>query len=58
MYSTNSGDKNLTIGKGSRVRVKLIGTRVDATEIFAIGSIKDDYLGLIDGDKTSGYNSE
>ena len=30
-----------------QVRVKLIGTRVDATDIFAIGSIKEDYLGLI-----------
>ena len=31
----------------SEVRLKLIGTRVDATEIFAIGSIKEDYLGVI-----------
>lgn len=38
-----------SIRKGVQLRVKLIGTRVDATEIFAIGSIKDDYLGLIEG---------
>lgn len=27
-------------------QVKLIGTRVDATDIFAIGTLMDDYLGL------------
>ena len=32
---------------GEQVRVRIIGTRVDATEIFAIGTIKEDYLGLI-----------
>ena len=35
------------IGKDDQVRLRIIGTRVDATEIFAIGSIKEDYLGLI-----------
>ncbi|KAI9264455.1 RNA polymerase Rpb7 [Sporodiniella umbellata] len=35
------------IQKDVRVRLKLVGTRVDATEIFAIGTIKEDYLGVI-----------
>lgn len=35
------------IGKDDLVRLRIIGTRVDATEIFAIGSIKEDFLGLI-----------
>jgi DNA-directed RNA polymerase II subunit RPB7 len=35
------------IAVGDQVRVRIIGTRVDATEIFAIGTIKEDYLGLI-----------
>ncbi|CAO3609638.1 unnamed protein product [Cunninghamella blakesleeana] len=33
--------------KDAQVRVKLVGTRIDATEIFAIGTIKEDYLGVI-----------
>ncbi|KAI9144738.1 RNA polymerase Rpb7 [Paraphysoderma sedebokerense] len=32
--------------KGSHVRIKIVGTRIDATQIFAIGTIKEDYLGL------------
>ncbi|GMM27660.1 DNA-directed RNA polymerase II subunit [Martiniozyma asiatica (nom. inval.)] len=31
--------------KGSRVRIKVIGTRADVNSISAIGSIKEDYLG-------------
>lgn len=34
-----------TIEKGSRVRLKIVGTRTDVNEIYAIGSIKEDYLG-------------
>lgn len=37
----------LKIEKGTRIRLKIVGTRVDATEIFAIGTIKEDYLGPI-----------
>jgi len=29
------------------VRLKIVGTRVDATEIFAIGTIKEDHLGVV-----------
>ncbi len=31
--------------KGRKVRIKIVGTRVDANEIFAIGTMKEDYLG-------------
>ncbi|KAF5379471.1 hypothetical protein D9615_006550 [Tricholomella constricta] len=33
------------IEKNTRIRLKIVGTRVDATEIFAIGTIKEDHLG-------------
>ena len=36
------------ISKDSEVRLRVIATRVDASEIFAIGTIKDEYLGLLD----------
>ena len=29
------------------IRLKIVGTRVDANDIFAIGSLMDDYLGLV-----------
>ncbi|KAF8919440.1 hypothetical protein BDZ89DRAFT_991085 [Hymenopellis radicata] len=35
------------IEKTTLVRLKIVGTRVDATEIFAIGTIKEDHLGVI-----------
>ncbi|PVU88254.1 hypothetical protein BB561_005953 [Smittium simulii] len=38
---------NKKIEKGTYVRMKIVGTRVDATEIFVIGTIKEDYLGVI-----------
>ncbi|KAI8390983.1 RNA polymerase Rpb7 [Radiomyces spectabilis] len=41
----SSDDQMIT--KDVQVRIKLVGTRVDATEIFAIGTIKEDYLGVI-----------
>lgn len=33
------------IEKGLRVRLKIVGTRTDVNEIYAIGSIKEDFLG-------------
>ncbi|KDE08023.1 DNA-directed RNA polymerase II subunit rpb7 [Microbotryum lychnidis-dioicae p1A1 Lamole] len=42
-----SAEENLTIEKGAHIRLKIVGTRVDATEIFAIGTIKEDYLGVV-----------
>jgi len=40
-------DEEGLIEKGTKVRLKIVGTRVDATEIFAIGTIKEDMLGAI-----------
>ncbi|WFD44555.1 DNA-directed RNA polymerase II subunit [Malassezia psittaci] len=36
------------IVKGRKVRLRIVGTRVDANEIFAIGTMKEDYLGPFD----------
>ncbi|RIB10795.1 RNA polymerase Rpb7 [Gigaspora rosea] len=35
-----------SIEKGYHVRIKIVGTRFDATDIFAIGTIKDDFCGV------------
>ncbi|XP_066347749.1 DNA-directed RNA polymerase II subunit RPB7-like [Miscanthus floridulus] len=45
--SYTSSDGSVKIQKESEVRLKIIGTRVDATEIFCVGTIKDDFLGDI-----------
>eukprot|EP01119_Soliformovum_irregulare_P017804 TRINITY_DN5347_c0_g1_i1.p1 TRINITY_DN5347_c0_g1~~TRINITY_DN5347_c0_g1_i1.p1 ORF type:complete len:173 (-),score=27.98 TRINITY_DN5347_c0_g1_i1:64-582(-) len=42
-----SEDGNSRIAPESEVRLKVVGTRIDATEIFAIGSIKEDFLGVM-----------
>ncbi|KAK1259024.1 hypothetical protein QJS04_geneDACA001459 [Acorus gramineus] len=47
MPNYTTSDKSVKIQKDSEVRLKIIGTRVDATEIFCIGTIKDDFLGVI-----------
>ncbi|KAH6565436.1 hypothetical protein BASA50_010938 [Batrachochytrium salamandrivorans] len=39
------GEASLRVEKGATVRLRIVGTRVDATEIFAIGTIKEDFLG-------------
>ncbi|XP_068666637.1 DNA-directed RNA polymerase II subunit RPB7-like [Aristolochia californica] len=44
-YSTANG--SVKIQKDTEVRLKIIGTRIDATEIFCIGTIKDDFLGVV-----------
>ncbi|KAG8933724.1 DNA-directed RNA polymerase II subunit [Tulasnella sp. 417] len=36
------------IERDTHVRLKIVGTRVDATEIFAIGTIKEDHLGVVE----------
>jgi len=36
------------VAKDSDVRLRVIATRVNASEIFAIGTIKDEYLGVLD----------
>ena len=54
-YVRRPSQQNLV--KGRRVRVRIVGTRVDANEIvcashsptqFAIGTMKEDYLGPFD----------
>lgn len=40
---TDNGDQ--VIEKGTHLRVKLIGTRSDVGNMFAIGSVKEDFLG-------------
>lgn len=42
-----SDEQPQRIKKDVEVRLRIIATRIDATEIFAIGTIKDEYLGLI-----------
>jgi DNA-directed RNA polymerase II subunit RPB7 len=42
---TNNDDQ--IIKKGASVRIKLIGTRSDVGSMFAIGSVKEDYLGCL-----------
>ncbi|PVV01501.1 hypothetical protein BB560_004085 [Smittium megazygosporum] len=36
------------IEKGTLIRLKIVGTRVDSSDIFTIGTIKEDYLGVIE----------
>ena len=43
-YVTTEGEK---IVPGSEVRVRIVGTRVDANEIFAVGTMNEDFLGLL-----------
>jgi DNA-directed RNA polymerase II subunit RPB7 len=42
-----SEEQNAKIAPGDMVRLRIVGTRIDATEMFAIGTIKDDYLGIL-----------
>ncbi|KAE9463566.1 hypothetical protein C3L33_04526, partial [Rhododendron williamsianum] len=51
MPNYTTSDRSVKIEKESEVRLKIIGTRVDATEIFCIGTIKDDFLGVLGGDQ-------
>ena len=47
--SFQSGEQDVNIVMNCEVRVRIVGTRVDATEIFGIGTIKEDYLGVLSG---------
>ncbi|MCJ1249184.1 DNA-directed RNA polymerase II subunit [Trapelia coarctata] len=42
---TDNGDQ--VIERGTQLRIKVIGVRTDVTELYAIGSIKEDYLGSV-----------
>jgi len=44
----SADEDQATIEKGIRICLKIVGTRVDTTEIFTIRTMKDDYSGLID----------
>lgn len=39
-------DEDVVIQQDDEIRLKIVGTRIDATDIFAIGTLMDDYLGL------------
>ena len=42
-----SSDQTVEIKKDAEVRVRVVGLRIDASEIFCIATIKEDYLGVI-----------
>uniref|UniRef100_T1IUK5 DNA-directed RNA polymerase II subunit RPB7 n=1 Tax=Strigamia maritima TaxID=126957 RepID=T1IUK5_STRMM len=46
-YKTD--DEDMVICEDDEIRLKIVGTRVDVNDIFAIGSLMDDYLGLVSG---------
>lgn len=43
-----TNNEDTVIEPGTHVRVKIIGTRTEVGEMWAIGSIKEDYLGYED----------
>lgn len=42
-----TNNEDTVIEKGTHVRVKILGTRSEVGEMWAIGSIKEDYLGCL-----------
>jgi DNA-directed RNA polymerase II subunit RPB7 len=44
-YRTPESD--ILIQEGNHIRVRIVGTRVDADNIFSVGTLLEDYLGLI-----------
>uniref|UniRef100_UPI00358F8B9F DNA-directed RNA polymerase II subunit RPB7 isoform X2 n=1 Tax=Myxine glutinosa TaxID=7769 RepID=UPI00358F8B9F len=42
-----TGDEDIVIQQDDEIRLKIVGTRVDKNDIFAIGSLMDDFLGLV-----------
>ncbi|KAL8663752.1 MAG: hypothetical protein Q9202_003566 [Teloschistes flavicans] len=40
-------NRDQVIEKGTHLRIKIIGTRSDVANMFAIGSIKEDFLGSV-----------
>ena len=42
-----SKEEGWTVAEGDRVRIKVMGTRIDAKGIFSIATMADDCLGLI-----------
>jgi len=39
--------QDMVIQQDDEIRLKIVGTRVDASDIFAIGTLMDDFLGLV-----------
>ncbi|KAI9710676.1 MAG: DNA-directed RNA polymerase II subunit [Bogoriella megaspora] len=48
-YTDNAGQ---VIEKGTQIRVKLVGVRSDIGQMFAVATIKEDYLGPLDGNRS------
>ncbi|XP_028409748.1 DNA-directed RNA polymerase II subunit RPB7 [Dendronephthya gigantea] len=46
-YKTEAED--VVIQQEDEIRLRIVGTRVDANDIFAIGSLMDDFLGVVGG---------
>ena len=42
-----SADEAARVAAGAEVRLRVVGARMDASEIFCVASMKDDYLGVI-----------
>ncbi|XP_065842409.1 DNA-directed RNA polymerase II subunit RPB7 [Oscarella lobularis] len=40
-------DEDVVIQQDDEIRLRIVGTRVDANDIFAIGTLMEDYLGLV-----------
>jgi DNA-directed RNA polymerase II subunit RPB7 len=45
-YCYRSQDEDMVIQQDNEIRVKIVGIRAEAGDIFAIGTLMDDYLGL------------
>lgn len=45
-YKAQSDDPAITVEE--KIRVKIIGTRIDMSGLFAVGTLMDDFLGIID----------
>ena len=42
-----TADEEMVVQQDDEIRLRIVGTRVDASDIFAIGTLMDDYLGLV-----------
>ena len=50
-----SDDKEVEIKKACVIRLRLLGVMCDTTQITAVGTIKDDFLGLISHPDNQGF---
>lgn len=42
-----SGDEEIRVQLGTEIRLRIVGIRRDASDIFCVGSIKEDFLGVV-----------